>query len=77
MSTREMPKLNQSFKSDGKSVEEGLSNKKKSQPQNFSKQALVTSARKNYNRPEKDIEEVQEDLDFGKEHNQPNNESVF
>ena len=44
------------MKSDGKSVEEGLSSKKKSQTENFSKQALVTSARKNYNRPEKDIE---------------------
>ncbi len=51
MSNREASKLNQTFKSDGKSIEEGLSNKKKSQTENFSKQALATSARKNYIRP--------------------------
>jgi hypothetical protein len=51
MSNREASKLNQTFKSDGKSIEEGLSNKKKSQTENFSKQALATSVRKNYIRP--------------------------
>jgi hypothetical protein len=47
------------MKSEGKSIEDGLSMKKKSQSDNFSKQ-MLTSARKNYQRPEKDIQEVQD-----------------
>lgn len=56
--------FNETLKSDGKSVEDGLGSKKKSQTENFSKQT-VTSARKNYLRPEKDIQEVQEEADLG------------
>ena len=42
-------------------MEEGLSARKKSQADNFSKQMVSSaSARKNYQRPERDIQEAQD-----------------